>query len=144
MTAPYKTRRAVLTSSGSGDSGAIPLLGPTGTLDPSFLATQDSYRAGVDQAPIPGLGSRFQTLRAVLFSSPFQTGVVPVVTVTPRSGPFAGGNGVTGYGVDFWIQDGSTNESGFTVVFNSNHGESNNDGDISAIIYFNWIAIAPA
>lgn len=144
MTAPYKTRRGVLTSAGSSDAGAIPLLGPLGLLDPSFLATQSSYRAGVDTAPVPGPSSRFQTFKAVLFSAPFPTGVVPVILITPQSGPFAGGNGVTGYGVDFWIQNGTVSESGFTVVFNSNHGESNADGDIINPVVFGWLAIAPA
>jgi hypothetical protein len=70
--------------------------------------------------------------------------VTPVVVVTPISGPFAGGNGVTGYGVDFWIQSGSISETGFTAIFNSNHGETNGDADIINPVIFSWVAIVPA
>lgn len=141
--APYATRPAFLTSSGAASSGGIPLLNSLGVLDSSFLPATGGYRAGLDTAPIPSIGSRFQTSKAVLYAIPFPTGVIPVVTITPRNGPFAGGNGVSGFGVDFWIASGSESETGFTVIFNSNHGETNSDGDINTPVDFGYIAMAP-
>ncbi len=80
-----------------------------------------------------GLGSK-QATAAVTYSQPFLTARIPAIT--PTGGPFAPGNGAGGYLADVTLL--SYSATGFTVAFNTNHGEENADGNISAPITFGW------
>lgn len=84
----------------------------------------------------PNSGTK-ETQVAVVFATAYAA--TPGIQVTPTGGPFTTGNGVTGYYADVSII--SQSNTGFTVKFNTNHGESNSDGNINTTIPFNWHAI---
>lgn len=85
-----------------------------------------------------GLGTK-QTSATVTYSNPFSETVIP--TITPTGGPFANGNDQGGYFADFSVTASSA--TGFTVIFNTNHGESNADGNINGNITFGYTAVGP-
>ena len=85
-----------------------------------------------------GVGTK-QAQGSVAYSHPFSEAVVPMVT--PTGGPFAPGNGVSGYWGDVSVTAYDAN--GFTFIVNTNHGESNSDGNISGAITVGYIAMGP-
>ena len=85
-----------------------------------------------------GLGTK-QTTGVVTYANPFSETVIPSVTAT--GGPFAPGNDQGGYFADVSVTASSA--TAFTVTFNTNHGESNSDGNISGNITFGFIAVGP-
>lgn len=85
-----------------------------------------------------GLGTK-QVQGTVTYETAFASDIVPMVV--PTGGPFAPGNGVSGYYADVSVFSHSA--TGFVAVFNTNHGESNSDGNISGNITFGFIAIGP-
>ena len=84
----------------------------------------------------PNSGTK-ETQVAIVFPTAYAA--TPGIQVTPTGGPFTTGNGVTGYYADVSII--SQSSTGFTVKFNTNHGESNSDGNINTTIPFNWQSI---
>lgn len=88
---------------------------------------------GTGSAPASG---NKQTTLAVTFPTAFN--VLWMVNIMPTGGPFAPGNGAGGYYADWALSANST--TGFTVVFNTNHGEDNSDGNIGSPIDFMWEA----
>ncbi len=84
------------------------------------------------------LGTK-QISGTVSYPSAFSESVIPIVSAT--GGPFATGNDQGGYYADVSVS--SFNAGGFTVVFNTNHGESNGDGNITGQITFGFIVMGP-
>ncbi len=74
---------------------------------------------------------------AVTFAQAYST--TPVVMVTPTGGPFTNGAGAGGYFADVSVT--ASSPTGFTVTFNTDHGEANADGNIISAINFGWLAI---
>ncbi len=114
--------------------------------EPEVVVTTTSLRVGTSDDETKGLlqcgsgsasasGTK-STSAAIVYATPFAT--TPTVVVTPTGGPFATGNGAGGYYVDTSVTSQST--TGFTVTFNSNHGEENSDGNISSAVTFNYMA----
>ena len=89
---------------------------------------------GSGSAPATG---DFDTQLAVTFAAPYAA--TPIINVTPTGGPFANGNYGRGYYADVSIIASST--TGFTVKFNTNHGETNSDANIITPVTFGWHAI---
>lgn len=85
-----------------------------------------------------GLGSK-NAQGTVTYSNAFSSDLVPMITAV--GGPFAPGNGVSGYWAD--VSCFSHSATGFVANFNTNHGESNADGNISGNITFGFLAIGP-
>ena len=83
----------------------------------------------------PASGNK-QTTLAVVFPTAYN--VLWMVNIMPTGGPFAPGNGAGGYYADWALSANST--TGFTVLFNTNHGEENSDGNITSPIDFLWEA----
>lgn len=128
MAAPLKTRGAVLTSSGSGDAGRVPLLGPDGKLDPSFFQAFGASESG--SAVAPGTGSHTTQL-AVLFTTPFAS--VPFIMIQPS---ITNATASDGYLAVWSITTKST--TGFTVKFDIN--AASGIGNI-VNIPFDWLAL---
>ena len=95
--------------------------------------TKALIQAGTDTAPNSGT---YNTSKAVTYPIAFSSTPYPVVT--PVGGPFTSGNGAGGYYADFSIT--AQSNTGFTVTFNGNHGEENDDGKFNTTVAFNWIA----
>lgn len=85
-----------------------------------------------------GTGTKHAT-GTVTYPNVFSSPVIPMVTAT--GGPFAPGNGVTGYWGDISVTAYDAN--GFTFAVNTNHGESNADGNISGAITVSFQAWGP-
>lgn len=86
----------------------------------------------------PAAPSVKQTSLAVVFPTAYTT--APDVQVTPRGGPFAPGGANGGYYADFSLTT-PPSLTGFTVTFNTDHGEANSDGNITSPITFGWHSI---
>ncbi len=85
-----------------------------------------------------GIGSK-QAAGSVTYANPFSETVFPIVV--PTGGPFASGNDQGGYFADVSVTASSA--TAFTVTLNTNHGESNSDGNITGNITFAFIAVGP-
>lgn len=129
MTAPLKTRGAVLTSSGSGDAGRVPLLGPDGKLDPSFFQAFGASEAGSAVAPS---GGGHIAITSIVFTTPFS--VAPFVTIMPT---IINSTASDGYLVTWTITAHDVN--GFTVKFDIN--AASGIGPITNIS-FRWLALS--
>lgn len=128
MTAPMKTRGAVLTSSGSGDAGRIPLLGPDGKLDPSFFQAFGAAQSGSAVASPIDVRT---ALDVVTFTTAFAT--TPFIIIMPTISDATLSNGF----LAVWsvpIHD----TAGFTVKFDLN--ESSGSFSIVNITY-KWLAL---
>lgn len=128
MTAPIKTRGAILTSSGSGDAGRIPLLGPDGKLDTSFFGAIKSIETGSAVA-IAG-GGHVATV-AVVFTTPFPT--TPFIMIQPTITDATASNGF----LAVWSVPISST-TGFTAKFDLN--EASGSFTITNI-NFKWLAL---
>jgi hypothetical protein len=85
-----------------------------------------------------GIGTK-QTSGTVTYANAFSETVIPMITAT--GGPFANGNDQGGYFADVSVSAQSA--TGFTVILNTNHGESNSDGNINGNITFGFMAFGP-
>lgn len=128
MASPLKTLSGILSSSGSGDAGKIPLLGPDGKLDPSFFSSFGAIDYG--SAVAPSGGGHVATL-SVPYGVTF--GVAPFVTIMPT---IVDATASDGYLVAWSITANST--TGFTVKFDIN--AASGIGPIINIT-FRWLAI---
>ena len=115
--------------------------------DPEIVITGNSaagsFRAGVSSSAAkyfrqwgggtaPSNPGGKTTSVAITYPTPFDA--TPRVVITPVGSSFTN----AGYMTDFGVT--SESASGFTASFNTNHGESNSDGNINVSIPFNWSA----
>lgn len=128
MSAPLKTRRAILTSSGSGDAGAIPLLGPDGVLDPSFF---QAFGASETGSGVALTGGGHTATDVVTFTTPFSG--TPFVLIMPTILNATVSNGF----LAVWsVPICST--TGFTVKFDLNEASG---GFTITNISYRWLAL---
>ncbi|WDS36250.1 hypothetical protein [Pseudoxanthomonas sp.] len=130
MASPLKTRKGVLSSSGSGDAGKVPLLGSDGTLDASFLGGFGLAESGSTTA-VSGGGHTATT--SVTYTGTYSN--PPFVIVMPLvSEAVSGGGFLPAYSFP------SQTSTGFTIKFDINEGSSS----VGAIvdIPFRWIALS--
>jgi hypothetical protein len=85
-----------------------------------------------------GVGTK-QATGTVSYETPFSVAVIPQLTATGTS--FAPGNGTSTYLGDVSVSAFDAN--GFTFIVNTNHGESNADGNISGNITVGFFAAGP-
>lgn len=130
MTAPLKTRGAVLTSSGSGDAGRVPLLGPDGKLDPSFF---QAFGASETGSAVALTGGAHVSQIAVNFT-PGRFVTAPFVAIMPT---FLNATLSNGFLAAWSIPLCDT--AGFTVKFDLNEAS----GGFTIIdLPFRWLALS--
>lgn len=135
MTAAYKTRPGVVTSSGSSSAGMIPILDSNGKLDASVLPSV--MQAGSDNALAAGVGGKFTSI-SVAF--PVAFGSVPKVMLTVTSGSSSTSGGV-------YVRSSATNidQFGFDAEFSTLTGgtsaDATSNSDIIGSVDFDWIAV---
>ncbi len=132
MTAPFKTRKAVLTSAGASDAGKVPLLGSDGKLHSSFMAASVQIQRGT--AAVAARGTKTAS-KTVTFASPFTA--APTVVLTCGNANVAG--------VVPKAMATSVGTNGFTVSLSTLTGGTSADdfpqSNIDAQINVNWIAV---
>ena len=132
MIAPFKTRKAVLTSAGASDAGKVPLLGSDGKLHSSFMTASVQIQRGTAAVAASGAKTASKT---VTFASPFAA--TPTVVLTCGN---ANTKGVVPKAMATSVWTG-----GFTVSLSTLTGGSSADGfsdsNIDAAINVNWIAV---
>ncbi len=132
MTAPFKTRKAVLSSAGAGDAGKVPLLGSDGKLHSSFMTASVQIQRGTESVAASGAKTASKT---VTFASAFAT--APTVMLTCGNANVAG--------VVPKAMATSVGTGGFTVSLSTLTGGTSADdfqqSNIDAQINVHWIAV---
>lgn len=135
MSAPYKTRVGAVVSTGAAASGAIPLGDAAGKLDISWLPGAPQSGSGIASTVV----NRFEKTDTVVYPVPYAFGSVPRVFIQPRGNAKTAGNIVTGYYPDHSIL--TEDHLGFTVIFNTNHGETSTEADFVADVPYHWFVL---
>lgn len=133
MSAPYKTRRGAVVSSGETSAGCIPVANAAGRIDPSWIdnGSAASQRLSSGSAIAPASGAD-QTDVAVVFADAFNT--APRVAILVTSGAIAGSGALVSY------LNAPATTTGFHAYFDLAEG-AGSPSTIDVDVHFDWIAV---